>query len=228
MKKRSLLFNTTLVLTLLITVSAVVLFSWKRSANDHTPAPEELEEYLFWQAKKLHDFTLTAADNQSLELDDLKGKWSFVFFGYTHCPDVCPMTLGVLGSAFSILKQDPVAYKEIQGVFVSVDPKRDTPELLKEYVSYFGNEFIGVTGSSEQIDAFSRQIGALYAIHDAEEGDDPEDYLVTHNSAIFLIDPRGRLYGRFPPPQDAMNIASTFIKLRTFYQQQEDKRWRLF
>jgi len=227
-KKRSLLFNGTLVLTLLITVSAIAFFSWKMNANNHTPAPEELEEYLFWQAKKLGDFTLTEADNQSLELDDLKGKWSFVFFGYTHCPDVCPMTLGVLGSAFSILKQDPAAYKEIQGIFVSVDPKRDTPELLKEYVSYFGPEFIGVTGSTEQINAFTRQIGALYAIHNAEEGEDQDSYLVTHNSAIFLVDPRGRLYGRFPPPQDAQNIASTFIKLRAFYNQQEDKRWHFF
>ncbi len=228
MKKRSLLFNSALALTLAITVSAIAYYSWNSNANDHVPAPEELEEYLFWQAKALRDFTLTGADNRTLGLDSLKGKWSFVFFGYTHCPDVCPMTLDVLGSAFSLLKQDPVTYSELQGIFVSVDPKRDTPELLKEYVSYFGSEFVGVTGSTEQITAFTRQIGALYAIHDAEAGEDPDTYLVTHNSAIFLIDPRGRLYGRFPPPQDATTIASTFIKLRAFYNEQEDKRWRFF
>ncbi len=228
MKKRLLLFKGSLALALLLTASAVAVFAWKMSTEEHIPPPEELEEYLFWQAKALKDFTLTGANNRSLHLDNLKGKWSFVFFGYTQCPDVCPMSLGVLSSAFSILKQDPAAYGKIQGIFVSVDPRRDTPELLKDYVSYFGSEFTGVTGSSEQIDAFSRQIGALYAIHEPEAGEDPDSYRVTHNSAIFLIDPRGRLYGRFPPPQDAMNIASTFIKLRAFYKQWEDQRWHLF
>ena len=228
MKKRGFLSIWSFTLLLVVTVAATAIFAWKLNLNEQIPAPEELEDYLFWQAKELSDFTLVGANNQTLGLDDLKGKWSFVFFGYTQCPDVCPITLGVLGSAFAILKQNPDIYTEVQGIFVSVDPKRDTPELLKEYVSYFGSEFSGFTGSTEQINAFTRQMGALYAIHDEEAGEDQDAYLVTHNSAIFLVDPRGRLYGRFPPPPDAQSIADTFIKLRTFYKEQDDKRWGFF
>ena len=228
MKKRGFFFIGSFALILFVTVAAAAFFAWKTNSNEHIKAPEELEDYLFWQAKQLNDFTLIGADNQHLDLDSLKDKWSFVFFGYTHCPDVCPMTLAVLGSAFTLLEQKPDIYTEIQGIFVSVDPKRDTPERLKEYASYFGNEFSGFTGSTEQINVFTRQMGALYAIHDEEPGEDPDAYLVTHNSAIFLVDPRGRLYGRFPPPLDAQNIADTFIKLRAFYKEQDAKRWDFF
>ncbi len=228
MKKRGLFFIGSFALILFFTVAAAAFFAWKTNSNEHIKAPEELEDYLFWQAKQLGDFTLIGADNQRLDLDSLKDKWSFVFFGYTQCPDVCPMTLAVLGSAFTLLEQKPDIHMEIQGIFVSVDPKRDSPERLREYASYFGSEFSGFTGSTEQINVFTRQMGALYAVHDAEPGDDPDTYLVTHNSAIFLVDPRGRLYGRFPPPLDAQNIADTFIKLRAFYKEQDDKRWSLF
>ncbi|MCF6210294.1 MAG: SCO family protein [Gammaproteobacteria bacterium] len=228
MKKRGVFSIGSFALILVVTVVAAAFFTWKTNSNEPIKAPEDLEDYLFWQAKQLNDFTLIGANRQTLNLDSLKDKWSFVFFGYIQCPDVCPMTLGVLASAFADLKQNPDIYEEIQGIFVSVDPQRDTLELLKEYASYFGSEFSGFTGSTEQIDAFTRQMGALYAIHDEEPGEDPDAYVVTHNSAVFLVDPRGRLYGRFPPPHDAQNIADTFIKLRAFYKEQDDKRWGFF
>ena len=78
-----------------------------------------------------------AAGGKPLNLEQLQGKWSFVFFGYTHCPDVCPITLGSLGTMFKLLEKDPTVSPEIQSIFVSVDPKRDTPESLKEYVNDF-------------------------------------------------------------------------------------------
>lgn len=208
---------------------AVAVFIGRPAGNDTVvKPPEEIEDYLFWQAKELTDFKLTGADNKTLVLNDLKGKWSFIFFGYVHCPDVCPLTMGILGQAFKLLEKNPAAYQEVQGVFVSVDPKRDTPELLKEYASYFNTKFTGVTGDTAQLDAFSRQMSALYTIQpkepqkpgDAKSGD---DYLVTHTSTIFLIDPQGRLYGRFPPPQLPQEIAEVFLKIRTFYNERVKK-----
>jgi protein SCO1/2 len=165
------------------------------------------------------------AKGKTLTLDDLKGKWSFIFFGYTHCPDVCPVTLHALGSAFNILRRDRANSPDIQGIFVSVDPARDTPEFLKEYVTYFNAGFSGVTGNTEQVDAITRQMSALYVIH---SGESEESYLVSHNSTIFVVDPRGRLYGRFPPPHIPREIAEIFVKIRVFYDEQEGKRWVFF
>ena len=210
------------------TVAVTAFIGWRTGNDAVVKPPEEIEDYLFWEAKDLTDFKLTAADNRTLVLNDLKGKWSFIFFGYVHCPDVCPLTMGILGKAFKIIEKNPVAYQEIQGIFVSVDPKRDTPELLKEYASYFNSKFTGVTGDKAQLDALSRQMSALYTIQpkepqkpgDASTGD---DYLVTHSSTIFLVDPQGRLYGRFPPPQLPQEIAEVFVKIRMFYNERVKK-----
>jgi protein SCO1/2 len=214
-----------LALVLIITLAVAAGFGWRLGSDAVVQAPEEIADYLFWEAKDLTAFTLVGANNEALRLDDLKGKWSFIFFGYTHCPDVCPFTLSALGAAFKILEQDPTVSPAIQGIFVSVDPERDTPELLKEYASYFHVKFSGVTGTTAQVDAITRQMGAFYAIH---PGKSEESYLVSHNSAIFLVDPRGRLYGRFPPPLAPRKIAEIFEKIRAFYVEREDKRWAFF
>ncbi len=183
----------------------------------------EIEDYLFWQAKDLTDFKLIGADSKTLGLNDLKGKWSFIFFGYIHCPDVCPLTLGILGQAFKLMEKNPAAYQEIQGVFISVDPKRDTPELAKEYASYFSSKFTGVTGETAQLEAVSRQMSASYSIHPKATKESGDAYLVSHTSTIFLVDPQGRLYGKFPPPQTPQEIAEVFIKIRTFYDERVKK-----
>ncbi len=210
---------------LTITLAVTTGFAWRLGSDAVVQAPEEIADYLFWEAKDLTAFTLVGANNEVLRLDDLKGKWSFIFFGYTHCPDVCPLTLGALGAAFRILEQDPTVSPAIQGIFVSVDPKRDTPELLREYAPYFHAKFSGVTGTTAQVDAITRQIGAFYTIH---PGKSEESYLVSHNSAIFLVDPRGRLYGRFPPPHAPREIAEIFAQIRAFHVEQEGKRWAFF
>jgi len=211
-----------------IAVAVTAIIGWWLGKNTVVQPPEEIEDYLFWQAKDLTDFKLTGANSKILALNDLKGKWSFIFFGYTHCPDVCPLTMGVLGQAFRLLEKDPAASQEIQGIFISVDPKRDTPELLKEYVAYFNNKFTGVTGDTAQLDALARQMSALYTIHPKEPEKPGDTYLVSHNSTIFLVDPQGRLYGRFPPPQAPQEIAEVFIKIRTFYNERIKKQWVLF
>ncbi len=212
-----------LTVAVVIAVAAAAYIGSHRVSEPVVKPPEDIEDYLFWQAKELTDFKLIGADNKTLGLNDLKGKWSFVFFGYIHCPDVCPLTMGVLGQAFKLIEKNPAAHQEIQGIFVSVDPKRDTPELLKEYASYFSNKFTGVTGDTAQVDAFSRQMSALYTIHPEESQESGDNYLVTHNSTVFLVDPQGRLYGRFPPPQLPQEIAEVFIKIHTFYNERVKK-----
>jgi protein SCO1/2 len=212
-----------LVVAIAIAVAAAALVGSRPGKEAFVKPPAEIEDYLFWEARELAEFKLTGADSKTLGLNDLKGKWSFIFFGYIHCPDVCPLTMGVLGKAFKLIEQDPTAHREVQGVFVSVDPKRDTPELVKEYASYFGDKFIGVTGEDAQLEAFSRQMSALYTIHPKDPKSSGDDYQVTHNSTVFLIDPQGRLYGRFPPPQLPNEIAGVFLKIRMFYNERVKK-----
>ena len=212
-----------LMVAVVIAVAAAAFVGARPGKEPIIKPPAEIEDYLFWEAKELADFKLTGVDNKTLGLNDLKGKWSFIFFGYIHCPDVCPLTMGVLGQAFKAIEKDPAAYQEIQGVFISVDPKRDTPELIKEYASYFSNKFTGVTGDNAQLEAFSRQMSALYTIHPKDPKASGDDYQVTHNSTVFLVDPQGRLYGRFPPPQLPQEIAEVFVKIRTFYNERVRK-----
>ena len=224
MKNQSLvLTKRNLAILLAIALSITAFIGWRLGHKTVVQPPEEIVDYLFWQAKDLTDFKLVGANSKTLVLNDLKGKWSFIFFGYTHCPDVCPLTLGILGQAFTLLENNPAAFQEIQGVFISVDPKRDTPELAKEYASYFSSKFTGVTGDPAQLDALSRQMSALYTIHPKEPKESGDNYLVSHNSTIFLVDPQGRLYGRFPPPQAPQEIAEVFIKIRMFYNGEVEK-----
>lgn len=247
MKKQSGAFSKMgIAFTLLLAIVVIVSAMMSRQGGDKVTVkhPEDIADYLFWEAKGLTEFKLSGANGTTFGLSDLKGKWSFIFFGYTQCPDVCPLTMGILGQTFKLFEKNPAAFQEMQGVFISVDPKRDTPESLKEYVSYFNNKFIGVTGDKEQLDALSRQMSVLYAINskepekagEAKEPKEPkkeggagelkkpvsgssgkEEYTVTHSSTVFLIDPQGRLYGRFPPPQLPQEIAQAFVKIRTFY-----------
>lgn len=216
-----------LALLLAIALAITVFAAWKMSRDQVVRAPADIEDYLFWQARELTEFKLSAAD-KAVGLGDLKGKWSFIFFGYTHCPDVCPVTLSTLGRAFKLLEAKPEVAPEIQGIFISVDPKRDNPELLKEYATYFNKKFIGVTGSTADLDAFSRQMSVMYTIQAKEPGKADDNYLVSHNSTIFVMDPQGRIYGRLPPPQTPEEIAEIFLKMRAFYNETGKKRWGIF
>ncbi len=116
----------------------------------------------------------------------LKGKWTAIFFGYTFCPDVCPTTLQTLGAASQTLGAHG---KDFQVVFVTVDPQRDTPPVLKAYLSSaaFPRGAIGLTGTPDQVAAVTKSYGVFY-----EKAGDGKDYAVNHSSAIYLMNPQGR------------------------------------
>ncbi len=213
--------TTTAAVLFLVAVSAALFFGWTKNSDRISRPPEQIEDYLFWEPKKLSAFKLTGSGDLILDRSQMKGKWSFIFFGYTHCPDVCPATLASLGMTFKVLEKSDDVSSRIQGFFVSVDPARDDPTLLKNYVGHFHPDFTGVTGDAEQVTAFSRQMGALYTI-DREDGTD--DYDVTHNSSIFVVDPRARLYARFPPPHEPAKMADIFVAIDAFWQEEEKRR----
>ena len=166
---------------------------------------------LFPQPKPLTAFALTDHKNRPFDLASLKGKWSFLFFGFTHCPDVCPTTLAVLARARDGIARNTVGAEDVQFVFISVDPNRDTAGKLGQYVGYFDTNFLGVTGDNAQIGNLAGQLGAPYQVAIAPG---LENYPVYHATAVFLLDPRARYHAVFTPPHDAEAISRRFNVVR--------------
>jgi protein SCO1/2 len=166
---------------------------------------------LFPDPKPLTAFALTDHKNRVFDLASLKGKWSFLFFGFTHCPDICPTTLAVLARARDNIAKNTVGAEDIQFVFISVDPNRDTASKLGQYVNYFDTSFLGVTGNDAQIGNLAGQLGAAYQVA-IKPG--MENYPVYHSTAVFLLDPRARYHAVFTPPLDAEAISRRFKVVR--------------
>jgi protein SCO1/2 len=168
---------------------------------------------LFPDPKPLTAFALTDHENRVFDLASLKGKWSFLFFGFTHCPDICPTTLAVLARARDNIAKNTVGADDIQFVFISVDPNRDTAGKLRQYVDYFDTTFLGVTGDNAQIGNLAGQLGAAYQVA-IKPG--MENYPVYHSAAVFLVDPRARYHAMFTPPLEAETVSRRFKVLREF------------
>jgi len=168
------------------------------------PVAPEIDGLLWPQSKALVEFSLDDHHRKSFTLANMTGAWTLLFFGYTHCPDVCPVTLSVLKSAVAQMAAADTGVAPPRVVFVSVDPARDNLAHLAAYVSHFSPDFLGVTGSEEKLMAFARQLGVLYLRAEADAGG---DYLVDHTAAVFLIDPRGHLVALFHAPHAAATFA---------------------
>lgn len=145
------------------------------------------------QARDISEFSLVDEYGQPFTKDRFKGHWTLLFAGYTHCPDVCPNTLAVLKS----VQQRLPAGVTVETVFLSVDPERDRPENLAQYVDYFDPDFVGITGDKAQIDALCRSLGLYYAIRQ-----DDDEYIVDHSGAVVVIDPEARAKAYFVTPGD--------------------------
>ncbi len=166
---------------------------------------------LFPDPKPLTAFAFTDHENRVFDLSRLKGKWSFLFFGYTHCPDICPTTLAMLARAHESIVKSTLGAKDVQFVFISVDPNRDTANKLRQYVTYFDASFLGVTGDDAQLGNLAAQLGAAYQVAITPG---VENYPVYHTAAVFLVDPRARYHAVFAPPLDAEGISRRFEVLR--------------
>ncbi|MBI3773969.1 MAG: SCO family protein [Gammaproteobacteria bacterium] len=172
---------------------------WFAPRDEHAGAGERVQP-----PRALADFQLLDGDNQAFTRAQLQGRWSLVFFGYTHCPDVCPVTMSELAKAYTLLQHaEDAAARKAQVVFISVDPARDNPALLKSFARYFDERFIAATGTLEQLTALTDSIGARHR-RLTEQG---AEYRVEHSSDVWLIDPQARLYAKFPAPQQAQELA---------------------
>jgi protein SCO1 len=133
------------------------------------------------------DFALTDANGKARTLADFRGKAVVIFFGYTQCPDVCPTTLSALADAMKQLGPDA---DRVQVLFVTIDPARDTPALLAQYVPAFDPRFLGLYGSDEATQRVAREFKIIYQ---KQPGSTPDTYTMDHSAGSFVFDPQGRL-----------------------------------
>ena len=150
------------------------------------------------------DFELVDHRGEVFNIDRFRDTWTMVFFGFTHCPDICPTTLAVLNDTYSKMKESEK--QKLQVVMISLDPERDTVEALAEYVPYFNEEFIGVTGNKHLIRRLTAEINIAYNKVPLA-GD---DYTVDHSTQLVLINPKGHYHGFFKAPHSETTLRSTW------------------
>jgi protein SCO1/2 len=171
------------VIMLVLAVTAFVLLAVTNNVSSGNPSLIIQKEN-----KVVPDFTFEMAQGETFSNENLKSNWTLFFIGYTFCPDICPTTLADLDRVYPELVKAP--FKNIQIVFVSVDPNRDKANNLAEYVNYFNPNFIGTTSTHEQLFPFAQDLGLVYSI--VEEGDSEDAYyLVDHSASLVLVNPKG-------------------------------------
>jgi protein SCO1/2 len=178
-----------------VAAAAIVTGTWLSFKVASPPAAPQVATVLP-AGNELPEFSLLDQSGAAIGRDVFQGQWDLVFFGFTHCPDICPMTLQVLADARNQLAA--ASFSPLPRiVLVSVDPERDTPENLAKYVDYFGEGNLGITGDLEEIRKLTNGLGIWF-----EKSGDGEDYSVDHAAAVLVIDPKGQFRAcRAPGPR---------------------------
>lgn len=158
------------------------------------------------------DFTLTAVGDTPVGLRDFGDKTVLLYFGYTFCPDVCPTTMADLGR---VQREIDDSGEQIQVVMITVDPERDTPELLADYVTHFHPTFVGLSGTPEEIAQVAQDFGVFYERH---EGSEASGYLVDHTARVFVVEPDGTYRLSFGYGMSATDIAADLQRLQSLNQ----------
>ena len=194
--------NRTHILPLLVLVLLAAMLGWallwQPGGNSHSDTGQP----------NGGDFTLQSAKG-NVTLSDYRGKVVLLYFGYTSCPDICPTSLTLMRIALSQLTEEEL--KKVQGIFISVDPQRDTPERLAQYSSHFHENIIGLTGNDADIARAARQYGAIYQ---RAESDSALGYTVDHSSVTYVIDQQGRLNATLPhgaPPESILQAVRSLL-----------------
>ena len=172
--------------------------------------------FVYEVPRRFNDFTLTDQYGEAFNLERLRGRWSVLFFGYTFCPDICPITMATLRQFEQLVAaEDSKAAESIQVAMISVDPERDTLEKLGEYVGFFGDDYIGATGEYIDIFNLSRQLNVALGYQPQGDG----RYLVYHSGQVVLINPAGHFHGFFKVPQNPEDMALTFRSVYKAWEQ---------
>jgi protein SCO1 len=181
---------------------------WGAQSWFNKQAPVMQVVRLFPEVRELSDFALQGADGKIINKAQLKEHWTLVFLGFTHCPDVCPTTLGDLAKAQKIWQALPAATRP-RLLFVSVDPARDTSKVLADYAAFFHADTITATAQEPALTEFAQAIGLVYAKVPLENG----DYTMDHSATIAVLNPQGNEVGIIRPPFVPEKIAADLMAL---------------
>lgn len=204
------MFKSRLWILIAIAIVSALAGLWMAASLRAPDAPTLQTGTLLEPARGLPEFSLLSGAGQPFTKAQLQGRWSLLFFGFTNCPDVCPTTLALLAQTHTALA-DLAPTLRPQVVFVSVDPKRDSPAQVARYTGFFNPEFIGVTGEQKQVDALTHALGLPVMIQPLENG----AYTVDHSSAVLLIDPSARLRALFSAPHTQSALAADIRRIVT-------------
>ncbi len=191
-------------LLLVVILAAGVIFILRSPA----PTPNAIEGLLWPPGKPLTDFTLRTQHGDKFDIGNLKGHWSWMFFGYTECPDICPTTLRTLNR----IADKMAGQQEAQFIFVSIDPDHDNPEQMQNYLRTVAPKLIGLSGSAGQTAQIAGELGIAHnaASNPAASGN------IEHTAAILLLDPLARRVAIFTPPHDAEALIKRYEVIRQF------------
>ena len=194
--------------------TGVGVWSSTKIFNTVDSEPPEIGGFMLQQTRALPEFQLLDGDAQSFDRDSFDGTWSFLYFGFTYCPDICPMSLVEMAKLKKLLgKSHPDINTEFY--LVSVDPERDTPERIKEFVSYFDDSFRGLTGDLAEISKLAKTASVIHVIEPSADGD---SYEVGHSSTITLLNPHGDIQAIFKEPLKADGLAKDFSNILNYVQ----------
>jgi len=201
----------------LIAVTAGVWFGQWQSArnlptldriqNDLTNALLFPDDY-----KQIPEFKLQDQNGDTIDESSFSDQWSMLFFGFTQCPDVCPITLAVMRDALRLIDQQSPETTPFEIVFTSVDPNRDPPEVLKPYINGFNTRARAMTGEVTNILDFAKDLNIVVS-YDADE-DDPSQYTIDHTASALLVDPQKRIRAKFNVPHEPDQMAADYLHIR--------------
>lgn len=169
------------------------------------PDLSELNTYVYEQPRPLTEFTLVNENGDTVTREDLKGRWTFAFVGYTNCPDICPAAMANLRQTDRLLAK---SLPQPQYLLISADPVHDTPEKLKAYTAFFGDHFHGLTGDLDTLRALAKSLNAVF-VHRQVEG----ELLVDHSGHFALLNPQGQLQAVIQPPHRPEALAEAFERI---------------
>ncbi len=198
------------VIVLLLFVAVLLGLFVNRVLSPRVLSPKEMVNngaIIFELPRELSEFSLVDQRGQLFGREQLKGHWTFVFFGFTYCPDICPATLAQFNQLANKLDDTPYA-DSTRFLLVSLDPERDTPEQLGQYIEYFNPAFTGVTGEFLQLHKLATELNVAFrkVVTNHESG----EYTIDHGGNVALINPQGHYHGFYKPPLDVDRMLLTY------------------
>lgn len=210
-----------IVIISIIALIAGVWVAYHNLRHDGSAPLTNINATVLLSPRPIPPFSLIDDNQQPFTEKNFQGKWTLVFFGFTQCPELCPTTLSKLNQIYQQLIEKN---KNLQIVFITVDPDNDKPTVLKKYVSKFNSAFIGVTGQETKLTDFRKQLGIIaerapIIYHPREPQMSPEIIEnIEHSGAVLMINPEGSYYAVFSMPHDVANMVNDIGKIQDYYQ----------